>query len=89
VGYRKSPLEIFSMAGSGWSLLHLEQRSKVNRTVNATKTASLGHIIGVYCHKNGARTAYRVPISAVFITLCQWEADARRREKARKKKARG
>jgi hypothetical protein len=37
----------------------------------------------------GTRKTYRVPISAVFITLCQWEADARRREKARKKKARG
>ena len=35
----------------------------------------------------GTRKTYRVPISAVFITLCQWEAQ--RWEKARKKKARG
>ena len=37
----------------------------------------------------GTRKTYRAPLSAVFISLCQWEADAKRREKARKKKARG
>ena len=31
-------------------------QKRVDRESNATKTASLGHIIGVYCHKNGART---------------------------------
>jgi hypothetical protein len=33
------------------------------------------------------RKTYRVPLSAVFITLCQWEADRRRREKKQHKKA--
>jgi hypothetical protein len=36
----------------------------------------------------GTRKTYRGPISAIFVTLCQWEADAQRRETARKKKAR-
>ena len=33
----------------------------------------------------GTRKTYRVPISAVFITLCQWEADAQRQKKRQKK----
>jgi hypothetical protein len=33
----------------------------------------------------GTRKTYRVPILAVFITLCQWEADAQRQKKQHKK----
>ncbi len=36
----------------------------------------------------GTRKTYRVPLSAVFITLCQWEADAQRQKKQHKKAGR-
>jgi hypothetical protein len=34
----------------------------------------------------GTRKTYRVPLSAVFVAFCQWEADARRRQKGLQKK---
>jgi hypothetical protein len=38
----------------------------------------------------GTRKMYRVPISGIFVTLCQCgKPDAQHREKARKKNARG
>jgi hypothetical protein len=35
----------------------------------------------------GARKTYRVSLSAVFVTLFQWEADAHRREKEMAKRS--
>jgi hypothetical protein len=36
---------------------------------------------------DGTRKTYRAPLSAVFISLCQWESDAKRREKGQKEKS--
>jgi len=35
----------------------------------------------------GTRKTYRAPLSAVFISLCQWESYAKRREKGQKEKS--